>query len=352
MAAARRLDRGLAAESAAALLASRFGSVFADPVGGTFDASRYYTEDGGLSLMPYSSTDLELTALVALTAPDRVGPGRLAEYFRTVRDDPKETRERKMFALAGLAGLAEPVLPAIRAAAADPELTIREQLMIGLGAAALGDDATARSVASALVAEYGERLGDQARLRVGSSADDVTSATALMAVLTAALGEELAPAYWAYVEANPAADQLQVLPAVAFVTETLERLPVQPASFAYSVDGVRREVSLEPATSFEFRLTASQMATLSIEPVTGKIGVATSWREPVRPSALKPDPDITISRSVRPSTVDSADLVTVSLTVEFGRTGPERLPPGDGVGPERPPPGRNPRRLGRSRGRG
>ena len=199
-----RLDRGLAAESAAALLASRFGSVFADPVGGTFDASMYYTEDGGLSLLPYSSSDLELSALVALTAPDRVGPARLAEYLRTVRDDPKETRERKMFALAGLAGLDEPVLPAIRAAAADPELTIREQLMVGLGAAALGDDATARSIASGLVDEYGERLGDQARLRVGSSADDVTSATALMAVLTAALGDDLAPAYWAYVDANPA----------------------------------------------------------------------------------------------------------------------------------------------------
>ena len=227
-----------------------------------------------------------------------------------------------MFALAGLAGLAEPVLPAIRAAAADPELTVREQLMIGLGAAALGDDATARSVADALIAEYGERLADQARLRVGSSADDVTSATALMAVLTAALGDDLAPAYRAYVGSNPAADQLQVLPAVAFVTETLERLPVQPASFAYSVDGVRREVSLETATSFEFRLTASQMATLSIEPVTGKIGVATSWREPVLPSAFKPDPDVTISRSVKPSAVASADFVTVSLTVKFGRQAP------------------------------
>ena len=314
-----RLDRGLAAEIASSLLLSRFASAPADPDGGAFDARRYQRPDGGLALLPYSSSDLELSALAALVAPDQVDAGRLAGYLRNVRADAKETRERQMFALAGLAGLRDPVLPSIRAAAVDVSLTIRERLMIGLGAAALGDVATARSVAAALITEHGERLGGQARLRVGSSAADITTATALMAVLSAALGDHVAPLFWAYVEGNPATDQLEVLPAVAYVTHSLDRLPVQPASFAYSLEGTRTKIDLEAGRSFELSLTAPQLASLTVEPITGSIGVSTEWREPIRPTALKPDPDVTITRSVTPSTsIDSAALVTVDLTATFG----------------------------------
>ena len=36
-----------------------------------FDGSTYTTENGGLSLVPYSSADLEATVLAALIAPQR-----------------------------------------------------------------------------------------------------------------------------------------------------------------------------------------------------------------------------------------------------------------------------------------
>jgi hypothetical protein len=314
-----RLDRGLAAQIASSLLVSRFKAASTGPDEDAFDAGRYQTPDGGLALLPYASSDLELSALVALVGPDRVDRIRLAAYLQGVRDNGKETRERRMFALAGLAGLREPVLPAIRTSANDASLTIREQLMIGLGAAALGDTTTARSVAASLIADHGERLGAEARLRVGETAADITPATALMAVLGAAVGDARAPEFWAYVEANPAVDQLQVLPAVAYVTNTLDRLPIRPASFAYTVDGTRRVVDLDDGQALELTLTSSQLATLTLERVTGSVGVTTTWHASVRPAALKPDPDVTIARSVSPSTaVDSADLVTVDLNVTFG----------------------------------
>ena len=314
-----RFDRGLAADIAASLLVSRFAAS-ANHDGGTFTASRYQGPDGGLALLPYSSSDLELSALVAIVAPDRIDPIRLASYLRGIQTNPTETRERQLFALGGLAGLGGSVLPAIQTAAADPALTIRERLMVGLGAEALGDAATARSIAAGLIAEHGERRGQQERLRVGASAADITSGTALMAVLTAALGDSRAPLFWAYVEANPAADQLQVLPAVAYVTNVLDRLPVQPASFAYTVGGTSTEVALERGRSFEFSLTASQLGSLTIDRISGSLGVTTSWREPIRSTALQPDPDITISRSVSPAAtvIGSADLVTVDLSVMFG----------------------------------
>ena len=314
-----RLDRGLAADIASSLLVSHFGSGSEVRNGGTFDAARYQTPDGGLALLPYSSSDLELSALVALVAPDRVDRIGLENFLRGVYTDASDTRERQMFALAGLAGLGDPVMPALQAAAADPALTIREQLMVGLGAAAVGDDATARSIAAALIVGNGERLGQQARLRVGTSAADITTATALIAVLTAAVGDTRAPLFWAYVEDNPAVDELEVLPAAAYATEMLAHLQVRPASFAYTVDGTRTVITLEQGRSFEFGLTAKQLAALTIEQIAGAVGVTTSWHETILPTALQPDPDITISRSVRPvATIGSADLVTVDLTVTFG----------------------------------
>ena len=314
-----RLDAGLAAEVAESLLASKFGSAAASLDPASFEASRYQAADDGLTLLPYSSSDLELSAMVAIVAPDRVNRGRLAAYLRGVLADRTETRERQMFALAGLAGLGDPVLTAIRAAAADKALTIREQLMIGLGAAAIGDAATARSIASGLTAEHGEGLGQEARLRVGTSAADITAATALMAVLSAAIGDSHAARFWAYAQANPATDRLEALTAVAYVAHTLDRLAVQPASFAYTVAGTRKVVELATGDSFELRLTAAQLATLKVERLAGSIGLATTWREAVRPAAFQPDPDITMSRSVTPAaTIASADLVRVDLHLKFG----------------------------------
>ncbi len=313
-----RLDQALAADVATSLLARRFGEAAASPDDGPFMATRYQGNDGGLALLPYSSSDLELSALVAIAAPDRVNRETLASYLRGVWTSPEETRERKMFALAGLAGLGTPVLPAIQSAAADRGLTVRERLMIGLGAAAIGDLATARSIETALISTSGEGQGQVARLRVGSSAADVTNATALIAVLASEVGDPRAPAFWAYVEANPAIDQLQVLPAIAYVQSELARLSVTPASFAYTVGGTRQVIKLRTGESFSMTLTPAQLATLTIDRLKGQVGVATTWREPVRPSDLKPDPDITIVRSVTPSTtVSGSDLVTVDLTVTF-----------------------------------
>jgi hypothetical protein len=319
-----RLDQALAADLAASLLTARFGSAAGIQPIGAFASDRYQTRDGGLALLPYGSSQLELSALVAIVAPEKVEASRLRSYLEDIRATPAETRERQMYALAGLAGLSAPVLPAIQAAAANPDLTVREKLVIGIGAAALGDAATARSIAASLTRDHREGVGQQARLRVGESAGDMTEATALMAVLSAAVGDPNAASYWAYVQANPSVDQLHVLHAVAYVERTLDRLAARPASFAYTLDGAREVVELGPGESFELTLTAAQRASLKLETLTGAVGVTTSWREPIAAASFEADPDITMSRSITPGKViGSADLVRVDLTVKFGSKAPK-----------------------------
>jgi hypothetical protein len=169
-----------------------------------------------------------------------------------------------------------------------------------------------------LLESYGEDLGETARLRVGDSADDITEATSLMAILGAAIGDPLAPRLWAYVEENPSAEAPFELHAVVYIARLLERVPVQPASFAYTIDGSRTVIDLETGESFQLTLTATQRAGLTLEQLTGEIGVASAWREPVAPTAFKPDPDIVIRRSRTPSgAIGTGSLVRIDLTVTF-----------------------------------
>ena len=285
---------------------------------GDFTPERYQAPDGGLSLLPYASSDLELSALAALVAPDRFDKTRLIAYLSAVAADPGETRERHVIALAGLAALEQPVLPELRAAADDPDLTLRERLYVGIGAARIGDATTARSIADQLLAEHGELSAGQIRLRVGTSAADSSIATALMAVLTASVGDDRAPLLWASAEANPPTDTVLGLHAVAYVAATLDWLESRPARFALAVGGDRNVVELAPGGSHGLTVTAAQLASLSIERLDGAIAVVTSWREPLAVADVAPDPDVSIRRTISPpGAIRSGDLVRVDIAVTF-----------------------------------
>src|SRR4029077_17792849 len=133
----------------------RYHQAEAEIPAGDFMGARYQQqEDGGIALVPTGSSDLQVSALAALTDPVEFSQGSLQQYFAGIRTDPTSTRERVVYALAGLAGLHATVRPEHRAAPAQDGLTTRERLMLGLGAAALGDAGTARTIAAGLVSSY------------------------------------------------------------------------------------------------------------------------------------------------------------------------------------------------------
>ena len=317
-----RLDNALAAEVARSLLVDRY-HVAPDMVPASdFAVEPYQTPDGGLALLPYASSDLEVSTLAALAGRAQIDGPRLEAYLRFIQEtDP--SRERRMIALAGLAGLGAPVLPELRSAATDSQLTVRERLYVGIGAARAGDARLARDVIQDLVARYGEQSGDRIRLRVGTTADDTTTATALMAVLAASVGDDRATSFWAYVSANPPTEVVLDLQAVAYVAATLDWLEPAPARFAWSLGQERTTVDLAPGATVAFSLTPSQLAVFTIELVDGRIGVSTSWRGAADPGATEPDPDVSVDRSMTPAgRLSSGDLVIVRLRVTFSAHAP------------------------------
>lgn len=313
-----RFDRSAAADVARQLLIDDFAM---DPVGlpaSGYDSARYERE--GIALLPYSSADLELTALAAATVPTRVDMARAQAYLQGILESADVTRERTIVALAGQAAAGGDVAQRLRAYD-ESSLTIREQLWLAIGLAGAGDDAAARTIERDLLERYGERLGPWARLRVGSDLEDTLEGSSLLLVLAARLADPLADDVARYLVANESKERVMALPLVSYAGWALARLPRDVGAFAYTIGGTRKTVTLERGGSFTLTLTAAQRATLRLEPLVGRLSVATSW---VGTGGVLPsDPNLTVTRTVSPEE-GSADgrLVRVTLEVAFGKQMP------------------------------
>jgi alpha-2-macroglobulin len=140
-----------------------------------------------------------------------------------------------------------------------------------------------------------------------------------MAVLAAATGDPLAPRFWAYVDANPTDAATYALHAVGFVERMLDHTVPTAASFTYTSSDGPKVVELGPGEAFHLTLIASQLGSFTIEPRSGAIAVSSSWREPVAADSFAKDPDITITRTIKPSgAIRTSDVVAVDLVVAPG----------------------------------
>jgi hypothetical protein len=324
-----RIDQAVTAAIARDLLIADFGFDPAllppdafDPA--TYRAQQQQTDAGdviatGLPLLPYGGPDARLTARVALVAADRFDQGTLRDALLTTRDLSSTKRDLRIAVLAGLAALGEPVLADLRSAATATDLSVGERIDLALGYVAAGDDAAALAIERDVLQTSGQQLGAWTRLRVGTTLDQTVAATSGLALVAAGIRDPIAISLAAYVDANPASDELHVLDQVGVIQRLLARTPAAAASFAWTVDGRRNVVDLAPGQAFTVALTAAQRATLRLEPLTGRVGMAASWSEPVDLATLTADPALALTRTVTPAgTIGPDALVVVELMPTFG----------------------------------
>ena len=327
-----RLDRSIAQSSARQILVTAFGRDPASFSPTDVDPSRYpigtTTDDtgdvvqAGVGLLPYASLDPWLAARVALLAPDALPAATLREALASIRDDPTTKRDLQIAALAGLAGLGEPALGDLLDAGRQPNLTPTERLYLALGFEAAGDDPSAAAIERDLLESHGEELGAWVRLRVARTADGA-DATALLAVVAAGIGDPVATGLADYAWTHAATDTVNALELAAYAARALARTPAAAASFAYTVDGRRTVVQLDPGEAFTLQLTAAQVETLSVETLSGQVGAAVQARVPVAPSSLHPHADLALSRARLGQPIAADRIVEVNLTATFAAGAPD-----------------------------
>jgi hypothetical protein len=311
-----RGDQAAAAAAARDILAAEFASETWGSASAAFDPSPYLVDWQGVSLLPYSSADLELTALAALGAPGAFPRLNVEPYLLDVAGSSTEPRDRRIVAMAGLAALGSPVVADLRAAAALTDLSVTERAWLAVGLGEAGDLTRAAAIERALLAESGQRSGAWARLRVGSTAHAAIEATALLAIVAARVGDPLAPDLEAYVREAVDTEAVHPLEEVAYVSRALDRMPRTTARVAYTVEGQRGEATLGAHRSVSLVLTPDQRTKTVVRTLAGSVAMVCSWDAPAARGDLPRDPSISVVRTVEPTgRIPSGSLVTVRLTV-------------------------------------
>jgi alpha-2-macroglobulin len=311
-----RSDRLLAAALANRVLVDAFGLPAATGTGES-DLETFSYEQG-LSIVPYGSANLDVTALAAMTGDPRLDGSQLSSALHAVFGDQNAGRDRRLLALAGLAGLGEPVLGDLREAAAQPDLSVEERISVAIGAVYAGDEPLARSIERDLLSAYGQRLGPWVRLDTGDP-EDASLLTARLAIVAASLGERVAADMDAWVAENPPRTTTIALERALAAQGWARRVVGSPAVAAVTVDGNRREVKVEPQQPISLQLTPDQAATARLEPVSGSVLVVTTWDAALDSTSLTPATGQKLERTVSPTgAIGPTDTVIVTLRVTLG----------------------------------
>lgn len=237
----------------------------------------YQLPDGGISLLPYSEAEFELSAKIAAIASEHFDQNNLANYFYKILISKDSTQEEVGVALFGLASLEESVLVQVQAFAALPDLTVEEQLYIALAAHQLGDSELARKIYLEVMDSYGEELDPYVRLNIGDDQDDILTVTSLAAILAGGLNDEHHLTLWQYVQDNYTKDILVNLEELMYISQTLPHLKPGEVSLTVLVSGKKTDISLDKGETYHMSVTPEELASIDFANINGAVGLVSTF---------------------------------------------------------------------------
>ncbi len=320
-----RLEQKLAGQEASQLLTEYFPEEAAlVPLQAVAPVAEFQRPDGGMAILPYASSDLELSVLVACGFADRVDERALRGYLRLKLDEEGQDRS---LALLGLAALDEPVLNAIRQELNGPGVSDQSRVNLAMGLLEIGDGAEASRVFRDIVNRYGEDLGGTLRIKVGKDQDDIVLATTRAGLLAARINQPEKIKLYQYLLENPGQDLVNDLEQVQMLRPLLSQMQPGEVSFSYSLDGKKISKRLSGGESFGLTVLPRTLSTLNFTEVQGQVGVSSTYSQTFSGGGIQPSGDLKISRQyqVNAATKTSwkrSDLVKVIIYFEVGSKAP------------------------------
>lgn len=313
-----RLDQVVPASMSQGVLNNVFGA--ARPVSDV-NEQQYQVQGGGLTLLPYSSDDLELSARVIALEPEGFDRNSLVQYFFKKLEDRKSTKEEVTLALYGLASLDQPVLTRLTTWLERDDLSVNERLYSALAAFELGDRENARKIYLDVLSQYAQIKEPHIVVKVGTTVDEELGTTALTAVLGAQLNDPRQYGLMEYLRFNRPKETLLNLEELAFVQAAVTRFSERSSKVTYEYDG--RETAIDLAEhSYRYPIEIQPGGALTIKQVDPDLMATINTAVPLQQSAVKKDPDISIRRMYyvngkQTNRFKETDLVEVRLIPEL-----------------------------------
>ncbi|MDD5437540.1 MAG: alpha-2-macroglobulin family protein [Patescibacteria group bacterium] len=315
-----RLESAVAGRVARELLTDFYQST--STPASEIQTTRYQRPTGGLAVLPYSSEDVALSSKVASANPDGVDRALLANYFWTVTDDQKVSREESIQALAGLAALGQPVVERLRSVVGTADLSWRETLALARGLDSIGDREAARSLLDSLLAKADEHDGIIQIIVNQKSTSENMEATSEAAALAAAMSHPAASKLDAFVDSNWDKDVLTDLDRAMYLQKIVPTLVPADVQIVYAVGQETKTVDLKDQPVYTVSLTGDEVRAFRAVSVNGPAAV--SFVKRAEGETMKSSDLLSVNRIYekdgKPAgELREGDLVTVSLTPSWDK---------------------------------
>lgn len=289
------------------------------------DISMYQKDDGGFAILPYASSDVELSAKIAALCIEDTNASNLKKYFKSIIEDSSTTPLQVSAAYWGLASMQEPVLLELQRFINEGEMTLDEKLYQANALAQLGDYKGAEKVYDEVVKAYSKDLEPYKYIDNKGDKDDIIRWTALAAMLAVKLDTADKNSYFGYVENNSPDEILVNLERSMLVKQGLPNIS-KNSGFTIEFDGKDEKVELSGITSKTYMLSENQLKSLKFSKIKGDVGLSVSYEKAQSPAETK-NPIASIKRTYNKTgsniTLHRTDMVTVELSIEFTDASPE-----------------------------
>lgn len=230
----------------------------------------------GVSELLYGSASLRASADVALSGPELIDAATLETYLWKNADDRSLDRAAHIQAIAGLAGLHQPVLTSLEEMTAWKDRTPEETAWLMRAWVAVGDS----QAVSGLIEEwkkYVQVVDGQAWLTVPNTpTDEQAFVTTSFALATEMVRDSLADPFWNTISKGSADDVRAVLTRTQYLTQRTRRLTVGTSELVVAIPN-------QPETHFTFEQQPVQTMRLTQEEARGfrvknvSPGLTASW---------------------------------------------------------------------------
>ena len=313
-----RIDQKLSRKVAGELLGKYYGEEYIQDE--EFDLSKYQTEDGGLALLSYDSSNPELSAKLCSLVGDNIDRYALKSYFNNIINNKDSPLGDVSFSYWGLAALNEPVLLDMRAFISTPGLELRDRLALGVALAEIGDFETAGKIYNDILKQNGKVNDNLAWIEAGSGRDDNTEATALCSLIALRLDTPEKMKLFNYSRSNSTSELLVNLERLAYVKSYIPSIATE-SSFSYELDGVKKDVRLSKAGQYRLVLTPAKLAAIRFYKISRNITLAAASTGPVKDLLVESGSPVGLERSYSVNGTTTvfkrSDLVKITLKPVF-----------------------------------
>jgi len=258
------------------------------------DLSQYQKADGGYGILPYSESDVELSAQLALLLKEESGAAMLKQYFYSlIFAEPERTNAPALF---GLAVMGEPVLVDLNNALKVSNLTTRDNMYLALAFDALGETAVAQEIYDEKVVPLLDDQKPFIRVRESDDPDAILRDTALAAVLAARLDTNDKEGLFQYMVSNYSKKILVNAEKLLYIMEEYQKLPASEVEFTYTYDGNTYTEKLQDGDSVVVKVPSVMLDQLKITEVFGNASVVSVFEAPLT-EQLRQDDSLTIKRT-------------------------------------------------------